>query len=1011
MLKELTKFSLQHRTLYCYVVLSIWIFLLIAGMYKYIGSIERNNNSLLTIHGFGYQKTKDYFMDDEEYMSSLIPKRLINQSECTHPKMLIAGDEGGSLEGWTLQGVLLLVRHGDRGPMAHVRGISGVDCGYENDPALNSMENKLRYVGSTSLHEKLSIKIGTLEGENVGYSYENLIAHPLLKFSGMHTEKVPALKVKIQIFDNNVPVGLAVCTSHKQFTTRWSWNEWVSLPLRFADISRTAMLSFTIFDCAGGREQATVVGRTSISFFSSNGLFRQGLYDLKVWPQMKSTEFRTSIPSHSFIAGVSQMQRLSRLAKEHRNGEMNKVDWLDRLTFRELEVINEMEKRNSQFLYLMVEFPQLFIDEKQYSIMHLEMNVQSVVAYVPKPKIVVVPDYEIYQENLVERKHHRLSRSARAGTSDRDVKPNAIARDTLNSIVYRYSPTNPLNSEEQDIIWKYRFYLSSHKKALTKFLKCVNWETATEVRQALTLLECWAPMDVEDALELLNSTFRHPSVRWYAITRLNEASDEYLLLYLLQLVQALKYEAVDDANPIHEESVSGLKPIFQTFETSSDTNSYEEQSIENQGIQKSKRNISNLAAFLIKRACKNSILANYLYWYLTIECEDEKSSKKDVTIQEMYLSVLRDFLSILYNGTPDMKIMHNQLKEQQHFVDRLVTLVKIVAKESGNRKRKTEKFQQFLIESSSSSSAKMNFNQFGPIILPLDPNIQIVGIVPEKVSLFKSALMPSKITFRTTTGKEYDAIFKHGDDLRQDQLILQMITLMDKLLQKENLDLKLTPYRVLATSSRHGFMQYIDSVTVADVLNSEGSIHNYFRKFNPYETGPFGIMPEIMDTYIKSCAGYCVITYLLGIGDRHLDNLLLTTSGKLFHIDFGYILGRDPKPMPPPMKLSKEMVDAMGGISSEYYHAFRKLCYTAFLHLRRHANVMLNLFGLMVDASVPDIALEPDKSVKKVEDNLRLDLSDEEAVQHLQNLLDISITAVMPALVEQIHKLAQYWRK
>jgi len=82
-------------------------------------------------------------------------------------------------------------------------------------------------------------------------------------------------------------------------------------------------------------------------------------------------------------------------------------------------------------------------------------------------------------------------------------------------------------------------------------------------------------------------------------------------------------------------------------------------------------------------------------------------------------------------------------------------------------------------------------------------------------------------------------------------------------------------------------------------------------------------------------AGYSVITYLLGVGDRHLDNLLLTTSGKLFHIDFGYILGRDPKPLPPPMKLSKEMVEAMGGINSDYYYKFRKQCYTAFLHLRR----------------------------------------------------------------------------
>jgi phosphatidylinositol 3-kinase len=36
---------------------------------------------------------------------------------------------------------------------------------------------------------------------------------------------------------------------------------------------------------------------------------------------------------------------------------MTKVDWLDRLTFREIEMINEREKRSSSYLYLMVEFP------------------------------------------------------------------------------------------------------------------------------------------------------------------------------------------------------------------------------------------------------------------------------------------------------------------------------------------------------------------------------------------------------------------------------------------------------------------------------------------------------------------------------------------------------------------------------------------------------------------------------------------------------------------------------
>jgi phosphatidylinositol 3-kinase len=413
----------------------------------------------------------------------------------------------------------------------------------------------------------------------------------------------------------------------------------------------------------------------------------------------------------------------------------------------------------------------------------------------------------------------------------------------------------------------------------------------------------------------------------------------------------------------------------------------------------------DLTTFLIQRACKNSTLASYFYWYLSIECEDHVTIRKqDERVRAMYVTVLKIFVRTLATGSTDLKIIHANLKKQQCLIENLVKLVKIVTKESGSMKKKSEKFQQLLTES---DEFKINFTSFEPRPLPLDPEIFIKGIIPSKVSLFKSALMPSKLTFITTSDTEYVAIFKHGDDLRQDQLILQMITLMDKLLRKENLDLKLTPYRVLATSTKHGFMQYIDSITVREVLESEGSILNFFKKHNPCETSSNGIQPEVVDTYIKSVAGYCVITYLLGVGDRHLDNLLLTKNGNLFHIDFGYILGRDPKPLPPPMKLSKEMVEAMGGTNSEHYHEFRKQCYTAFLHLRRHANVMLNLFSLMTDASVPDIALEPDKAVKKVEDNLKLNLTDEEAVQHLQNLLDISVTSMMPAIIERFHNIAQ----
>ena len=93
--------------------------------------------------------------------------------------------------------------------------------------------------------------------------------------------------------------------------------------------------------------------------------------------------------------------------------------------------------------------------------------------------IILLPDCEILQENLIESKHHLLARSAR--TVDIELKPDTAAlRNRLNEIT-EYLPTRNLNPEEQDLVWNYRFYLAANKRALTKFVKCIKWEVSSRV--------------------------------------------------------------------------------------------------------------------------------------------------------------------------------------------------------------------------------------------------------------------------------------------------------------------------------------------------------------------------------------------------------------------------------------------------------------------------------------------------------------------------------------------------
>ena len=235
--------------------------------------------------------------------------------------------------------------------------------------------------------------------------------------------------------------------------------------------------------------------------------------------------------------------------------------------------------------------------------------------------------------------------------------------------------------------------------------------------------------------------------------------------------------------------------------------------------------------------------------------------------------------------------------------------------------------------------------------------------------------------------------------------MLQFVLLMDLLLKRVNLDMKLTCYNALATGASSGIVQFVeDSRAVSDILaDNQGSILNYLRAHNPDAAAPNGVSAVAIDSFTKSCAGYCVITYLLGVGDRHLDNIMVRKNGQLFHIDFGFILGRDPKPYPPPFRLTREMAEAMGYPDGANWSEFRTKCCQAYCCLRRHAPLLLNLMSLMKDAGVEHLS---EDASQKFQDRFRLDLSDEDAEHFFLELIHESLNAIAPVVLEKFHRMA-----
>ena len=579
----------------------------------------------------------------------------------------------------------------------------------------------------------------------------------------------------------------------------------------------------------------------------------------------------------------------------------------------------------------------------------------------------------------------------------RDIRLNPVALHRINKLL-NTPDFIKLDNNDVALFWNYRYDLKNNQpRALTKIMNSVKWGNLKSENEFIkNILKQWKKIEISDILFMLSRKFSvnnlYPNtdiiinnnfegmkeLRKFAVTKLGEHSNEELNFILLQLVQAIRYEDIS------------VKKIN-----------------------------SPLVSFLIKTCSKDTILASSFYWFIQCEADNDISSitnshnknknninlnnlKEIITIYEL---ILKEFDKNLSEQSPDI---YELINNEKKFKNELVNISDSLTKVQKNENKKKE------LRNILSNKNKTIQEEF---YLPIDPRIKIKGAIPESCSVFKSAKCPCKYTFKVQEeSQKYNPheekelmsfMFKYGDDLRQDQLILQMINFMDSLLKKVHLNYEFTTYKVLATSKSDGFVEFVpNSKTIFDILKKYNNvILSYYKEISNKDEK---VLEKYLNSYINSCAGYSVVTYILGIGDRHLENLMIDNRGRLFHIDFGFILGRDPKPAPPPIKLCQEMVDVMGGKNSPRFEEFKQKCVNAYWVLRDNARVIVNMFYLMIDSGIPE--LNDIENLYKLHEKFVPGLSNDEASTSFLTNLEESINALMPVLMEKFHAWAQYWK-
>lgn len=248
-------------------------------------------------------------------------------------------------------------------------------------------------------------------------------------------------------------------------------------------------------------------------------------------------------------------------------------------------------------------------------------------------------------------------------------------------------------------------------------------------------------------------------------------------------------------------------------------------------------------------------------------------------------------------------------------------------------------------------------------------------------------------------------IVKAGDDLRQEQLAIQLIKQFDLIFKEEDVDVFLKPFTVMSVSSDAGLVEVMpDSVSVHSLKGKTPnfrSLLDYFeRAYGPVGTASFRAAQR---RFIRSMAGYSLVCYFLQIKDRHNGNIMIDARGHIVHIDFGFMLTNSPGAIKfenAPFKLTEEylqVICAMKNVSditetskTEGFRFFQELFVLGLLAARKHHDKITTLVRIMMDGTSMPCMISGTQVIEGLEARFALGMPEKQCISHAISLIESS---------------------